>query len=50
MNLRRRRVDLLRLLLVFLSLQLLACTSPEDEPLISDSQKYYFVEALKDVL
>jgi hypothetical protein len=42
-------VALLRLLLVLLSIQLLACTSSDDEPLISDSQKYYFVEALKQV-
>ncbi len=40
----------MRLLLVLLlSIQLLACSPSSDDPLISDSQKYYFVEALKQV-
>jgi len=38
-----------RLLLVLLSVQLLACSPSSDDALISDSQKYYFVEALKQV-
>jgi len=49
MNPRRCRVVSLRLLLVLISIQLLACSSSSDDPLISDSQKYYFVEALKQV-
>ena len=44
----RLRALPLRLLLLALSLQLLACSS-QDEALISDSQKYYFIEALKQV-
>ena len=44
-----RRVLPLRLLLVFLSIQLLACSPSSNDPLISDSQKYYFIEALKQV-
>ncbi|MCP4469837.1 MAG: hypothetical protein GY815_03980 [Gammaproteobacteria bacterium] len=39
----------MRLLLVLLSIQLLACSPSSEDPLISDSQKYYFVEALKQV-
>jgi len=38
-----------RLLLVLISVQLLACSPSSDDALISDSQKYYFVEALKQV-
>ena len=38
-----------RLLLVLLSVQLLACSPSSDDALISDSQKYYFTEALKQV-
>ena len=49
MNPQRCRVVLLRLLLVLISIQLLACSSSSDDPLISDSQKYYFLEALKQV-
>jgi hypothetical protein len=48
MNRYRIRVISLRLLLVLLSVQLLACSS-SDEAQISDSQKFYFVEALKQV-
>jgi hypothetical protein len=39
----------MRLLLVFICIQLLACSPSQDDPLISDSQRYYFVEALKQV-
>ena len=44
----RLRALPLRLLLLALLLQLMACSS-HDEALISDSQKYYFIEALKQV-
>jgi hypothetical protein len=49
MNRYRCRAFPLRLLLVLASLQLLACSPAPDEALISDSQKYYFVEALNQV-
>ncbi len=49
MNRCRCRALAMRLLLVLLSIQLLACSPSSDDPLISDSQKYYFVEALKQV-
>ena len=49
MNRSRHRAMPVRLLLVLLSVQLLACSPSSDDSLISDSQKYYFTEALKQV-